>query len=86
MRPQPGAHGAVANDDSTLGDETGHHLAQRDVRALIDQPGDESLMRIKARNPSTTLQPRRCLADPCARNPQDRRRFSHPEPRRRLPR
>lgn len=83
---EAGAQGAAADPHRMLGAEPLHHLVQRDVLALLDQPEDEGFMRIEAGGAAAALRAWRQFADLRSRNPADRAGHYHAEPRRRLPR
>ncbi|KRE14396.1 hypothetical protein ASE66_13515 [Bosea sp. Root483D1] len=76
MEACPGAHywgceiDKLGHTINPIGNQTSHHLVQRDVFALRDQPHDEGLMRIQPRTPPPTLQSRARLAKPDSRTSQ----------------
>jgi hypothetical protein len=86
MAAKPGAQGAAADPQRPLGQESSHHLVQRDVLALIDQPDNEGFMRIEAGSAASALPSRHQLADLRPGYPADRARYTHSEPGRGWPR
>jgi hypothetical protein len=60
-----------------LGAEPLHHLVQRDVLALPDQPDDEGFMRIEAGGAAAALRAWPQFTDLRPRNPADRTGHSH---------